>query len=378
MIYFDNASTTRIYDEVLEFMVNHIKKEFFNPSGIYAPALNITKGINNARNDILKMLNANNHRIVFTSSATEANNFALRCFLKKNKTVLVSEGEHSCVFETATYLKNSGIDVKFIKLLSDGRLDLKDLEEKMNEDVCLVSVIHVSNETGVINDIKAISNIVKSKSKDAILHCDGVQAFCKIPVDLTNLNVDMYTLSSHKIHGPRGVGALVFKKNLNPKPLIFGGGQENGLRSGTENASAILGFAMAARIMQQNLAKNFESIQRLKLLLWENIQVLNPVLNGDLKNSSPNILSVSFEGIKGEILVHMLEQKQMFVSTGSSCNSKHAGNRVLLAMGKNKKEEAGNLRISFCEWNTKEEVLTFSKELIECVKKIRGLDIWKR
>lgn len=377
MIYFDNASTTKIFDDVADFVCKHSKEHFFNPSGLYQPALEVTKQINGARDVFLKLLHAKNHKVLFTSSATEANNFVLRCFLKKNKTVLVSEGEHSCVFETARFLSESGVHVEFVKLLNDGTLDLDDLKSKLNKDVCLVSTIHVSNETGAINDVKAISKLIKSFAPDAIYHCDGVQAFCKIPVDLNALGVDLYTISSHKIHGPRGVGALVFNKNLHPKPLIFGGGQEFGLRSGTENASAILGFALAAEKMCNNLEKNMKHTGFLKESLCKEIADLNPVINGST-NASPNILSLGFVGVKGEILVHMLEQKQMFVSTGSSCNSKHTGNRVLVAMGKNKQEEAGNIRISFCENNTLDEVNEFAHELKECVKKVKGLDIWKR
>ncbi len=377
MIYFDNASTTKIYDEVADFVCKHSKEQFFNPSGLYAPALEVTRQINDARQSLLKFLNANNHKILFTASATEANNFALRCFLQKNKKILVSQGEHSCVFETANYLISQGFEVEFVKLLNNGTLDLDDLENKLDENVGLVSCIHVSNETGAINDVKSISKLVKQHSPQAIFHCDGVQAFCKIPVNVSDCGIDLYTISSHKIHGPRGVGALVINKNLHPKPLIFGGGQEFGLRSGTENSSAILGFTMAAKKMQENLKSNMAHVQDLKTLLIEQIQSLNPTINGS-KNSSPNILSLSFDGVKGEILVHMLEQEQIYVSTGSSCNSKHSGNRVLVAMGKNKQQEAGNLRISFCEFNTKEEVLSFAHSLSECVKKIQGLDIWKK
>lgn len=377
MIYFDNASTTKIFDEVADFMCKHSKEQFFNPSGLYAPALCVTKQINEARESLLKLLVANNHKIVFTASATEANNFALRCFMQKNKKMLVSQGEHSCVFETAMHLKQQGVLVEFVKLNSDGTLDLDDFKSKLDDNVGFVSCIHVSNETGAINDIKKIGQILKQHSPQAIFHCDGVQAFCKIPVNLLDLGVDLYTISSHKIHGPRGVGALVFNKNLHPKPLIFGGGQEYGLRSGTENSSAILGFVMAAQIMQKKLEQNMEKILNIKNLLIQSLQELNPNINATA-NSSPNILSLGFEGVKGEILVHMLEQNQIYVSTGSSCNSKHTGNRVLVAMGKTKQQEAGNIRISFCEFNTTDEVLTFAKVLKDCINKIRGLDIWKK
>lgn len=378
MIYFDNAATTRIYPEIAEFIKKHSLEQFYNPSGLYFPSVQVFKELNNAREELLNMLNATNSKVLFTASATEANNYALRSFLNKKQKILLSEGEHSSIYQSALYLKEQGFEVEFVKLKQDGTLNLEDLKSKLTENVGLVSVIHASNETGVINDIKTISQIVKSVCPKALVHADGVQAFCKTYVNLSNLGVDLYTLSSHKIHGPRGVGALIYKDNLSPRPLIFGGGQESGIRSGTENTSNILGFVMSAKIMLENLDKNSKHLLELKQSLLENISDLDFEINGDIEHSVPNILSLSFSDVKGEILVHMLEQDEVFVSTGSSCNSKHSGNRILLGMGKNKKQEAGNIRISFCEENTLDEVKQFCNILRKNISKIKELNIWKK
>jgi len=378
MIYFDNSATTKIYPEVAEFISKHSQQEFYNPSGLYFPSLKVTQEMQEAKQKLLKMLGATNKEVLFTASATEANNYALRCFVGKNKKILVSEGEHASIYQTALFLQQNKIEVEFIKLNTEGTLNLDDLKQKLTENVGLVSFIHINNETGAINDIKSISETIREKCPTALIHCDGVQAFCKIPINMNNCGIDMYTVSSHKIHGPRGVGALIFNSKFPPKPLILGGGQENGWRSGTENASSILGFVMSAEKMQKNMEKNAIHIRNLKWALLELIQELDFTVNGKLDHSISNILSISFEDIKGEVLVHMLEQDNIFISTGSSCNSKHTGNRILTSMGKSKKQEAGNIRISFSEENTMEEVKQFAKILIQDVQKIKGLNIWKK
>ncbi len=378
MIYLDNAATTKINGEVNKFMKVYAEENFFNPSGLYEPSLKVYKDIQNAKEKLLNLLNARNSKLVFTASATEANNMALRSLCPKRKKILVSMGEHACIYQTAKHLKDDGQEVDFIELNEDGTINLADLENKLTENTGFVSVIHVSNETGAVNDLKAIGKLIKQKCPTAIFHSDGVQAFCKIDVDLNDLGVDAYTISSHKIHGPRGAGALIYKSNLNPKPLIFGGGQEYGLRSGTENTPAILGFAMAAEIMHKSFTHSYEQVSFLKQTLLSKIEELHPIINSSAKTCSPYILSLSFEGVKGEVLVHMLEQDGIYVSTGSSCNSKHTGNRIMLAMNKTKQQEAGNIRISFCEDNTMEEIDIFAKALIKYVNEIRKLDIWKK
>ena len=377
MIYFDNASTTKVYPEVAEIIAKYNVEKFFNPSSLYLPAIDVKKDILNAKEEIKKCLGANQQsQIIFLSSATEANNLALFGLCKKGKKILVSQGEHASVFNTANELLNLGFDVDFIKIKSDGKLDIDDLKSKINNDVGLISFMNVSNETGAINNIKEISNLIKTISPETIIHCDGVQAFCKIYPDLKNTNVDAYTISSHKIHGPKGVGALWLKPNLKPKPQIWGGGQENGLRSGTENTAGIMGFVTAAKKMFENMKNNYIYIENLRKNFIELLKIKcnDWEINGSADENLPHILSISFKGIKGETLLHMLEEKEIFVSTGSACNSKHIGNRVLQSMGKLKTQMEGNIRISFSETNTLKETEIVVEEISKCVHKLRELN----
>lgn len=377
MIYFDNAATTFVYPEVVEAMKQYSTELFFNPSGLYKQAVMVKNKIEECKNTIIKLLGANaSSNLVFTASATEANNLALFGFAKKNKKILVSVGEHASVYNSASQLSNLGFDVDFIKITKQGLLDIDDLKSKLTEDVCLVSFMHVSNETGAINDIKQISSLIRQKSKNAIIHCDGVQAFGKLCPNLQNTDVDAYTISSHKIHGPKGVGALWFRQDLKPKTIIFGGGQENGLRSGTENTAGIVGFCVAAQKMYENLDKNRQHIKQLKQHFIDelNKKCSSFVINGD-ENGLPNILSVSFLGVKGETMLHLLEEKDICVSTGSACSSKHVGNRVLQNMGKNKQQMEGNVRFSFSEFNTIEEVDTVVDVIETSLNRLRQLNI---
>ncbi len=357
MIYLDNSATTQTRKEVADFVAKYSVENFFNPSSVYALAIKVRNDIDNARNRLLKFLNAPKGRIIFTGSATEANNLVLNGLARKNKKILISTGEHPSIYETAKNLKNFGYDVEFVEINKDGTLDLDDLKSKIDERVNLVSFIHVSNETGAINDLKQITQIIKSKNPECLVHCDGVQAFGKLKINLYNDDVDLYTISSHKIHGPKGVAGLYINENVMLKPHILGGGQEFGLRSGTENPAGILGFTMAAELMYTDFEKKRTYIKELRnyfisLLEKSNLKY---IINSN-KDGLENILSVSFFGIRGEVLLHCLEKYEIYVSTGSACSSKHIGNRVLTNMKLNKNEMEGNLRFSFSEFNTKDEI----------------------
>ena len=376
MIYFDNSATTQTYKEVADFVCDCSKKLYYNPSSVYRPSIQTKNALNEARQKFLKMLNATpNDMIYFTGSATEANNIILNGLARKNKKILVSIGEHPSVYETAKNLKNLGFDVQFINLTPQGVLDLQHLGSLLDENVGLVSFMHVNNETGAVNDIESISKFIKSKLPSCLIHCDGVQAFCKIPVNLSNCAVDAYTISSHKIHGPKGVGAFYLKNGVNLKPTIFGGGQEYGIRPGTENVPGVLGFCMAAEIMTKNFDKNFEQTTKVKQHMINLIKqnCLDFVINANETKTSPYILSVSFGGIRGEVLLHALEEYEIYVSTGSACSSKKEDNRILTAMGQNKKEMLGNIRFSFCESNTTSEAEFVVEKLKEKLELLRRM-----
>ena len=376
MIYFDNSATTKTYDEVAKYVSDCSTNMFYNPSSVYAPSIKVKNSLNEARSKMLKLLNASSSdNIYFTGSATEANNIILNGLTRKNKKILVSVGEHPSVFETARNLKNNGFDVQFVNLNKDGTLDIQHLLSLLDEDVGLVSFIHVSNETGAINDIKEISKLIKQRVSTCLVHCDGVQAFCKVPVNLSSTMVDAYTISSHKVHGPKGVGAFYLRHGVNLKPSVFGGGQESGIRPGTENVPGILGFVLASEIMSKNFEQNFEHVSTLKSKMIEllNQKCSNFVINAEQANTSPYVLSVSFANVKGEVLLHALEAYQIYVSTGSACSSKLSGNRVLSAMGQSQQNINGNIRFSFCESNTLAEVEAVVDAVATELEKLRRL-----
>ena len=374
MIYLDNSATTQPRKEVVDFISKYSFENFFNPSSVYQPAVKVKLDLDSARKRMLTLLNADlGDKVVFTGSATEANNLVLNGLARKNKKILVSLGEHPSIYETAKNLANNGYNIDFIALNKDGTINLKDLESKLSQDINLVSIIHVSNETGAINDIRQISKLIKSKNPTCLLHCDGVQAFGKVGVNVFQDNIDLYTVSSHKIHGPKGVACLYFNKNVNLKPHILGGGQENGLRSGTENPAGILGFVMAGEIMYENFDARIKHLKEIKQHFINELEKtdLKYQINGDLANTVNNILSVSFFGIKGEVLLHFLEKYEIYVSTGSACSSKHVGNRVLTAMGLKNEEMQGNIRFSFSEFTTISDIDTTIRALVTEIHKLK-------
>ena len=322
------------------------------------------------RKSLLACLGGENGKIVFTGSATEASNLALFGSVKKNtRKILVSMGEHPSVYNSALELKARGYDVVFVNLDKTGKVDINDFERKMTSDVDLVSIMHVSNETGAINDILSLVEIAKSVNPKVIFHCDGVQAFGKIEVNVDDLGVDMYTISAHKIYGSKGVGALYLKNTVSLKPIIFGGGQESGLRSGTENMLGIYTLYRASQIVTSNLEGNYKKIANLKKLFLDKLGQTNLKYTiHSFEDNSPYIVSISFAGCRAETLLNMLgDYDNIFVGNGSACSAKKSGNRVLESMGVQKSEIEGNLRISFGIYNTPEEVEYLVEKLNERV-----------
>lgn len=365
MVFFDNASTTKIDDAIIEKLKIINSEMFFNAGAIYRGGLDVKYMLENMRENIASLLGATGGNLIFTGSATEANNLALFGTLKKNiRKILVSMGEHPSVYNTALEIKNRGFNVEFVNLDKTGKVDIDDFRNKMTTDVDLVSIMHVSNETGAVNDIAELVSIAKSVNPKVIFHCDGVQAFGKIDVDVESLGVDMYTISAHKIHGCKGVGALYSKKNISIKPIVFGGGQESGIRSGTENILGIFTLAECAKIACENLHKNYEIVSNLKKVFLEKLEQTNLKYSlHSFDKNSPYIVSLSFENCRAETLLNMLSDRGIFVGNGSACSTSKRGNRVLENMGVDKKEIEGNLRISFSKYNTESEVLELVKNL---------------
>lgn len=367
LYYLDNAATTKPFSESVEIYKKSID-DFYNPSASYRCAMFVRKKLENARLEIASILGGKNGKVLFTSSATESNNMVFQgVHLRKGQVVLVSKAEHPAVYESAHRLEQRGIVVKDLPLNQFGQVDLDEFKKLMSEDVALVSVIHVSNETGVVNDIKTLASVAKKINPKVIFHSDGVQAVGKIKVNLQNLGVDLYTISGHKIHAPRGVACLWIKNGVCIDPLLVGGGQENGLRSSTENVFGALALAYSIKKVTDDFDENNAKIiqKRRNLIdLLSNSEISCVFSVNEFTNQSPYILSLSFDKIKGEVLIHALEDDGILVSTGSACSSKKAGNRMLEAMGKRPSEVIGSIRISFSPYENFDE-----KYVADCIVK---------
>ena len=361
--YFDNASTTRVNYEVLK-AYNEATELFYNPSALYLPSSKIKLDIEDCRNEFLRYFNAKpKSKFLFTSCATESNNAVLRsCIRRKDKKYLVSAGEHSSIYNTAKAMINEGFNIDFVPILENGKVDCETLFSMVDEKTDFVSIIHVSNETGAVNDIKSITKKLKQINPKILVHSDGVQAVHKFDIDLTDLGVDFYTISAHKINGVRGIAGLYIAGNINFTPYIWGGAQELGLRGGTENYAGIKAFTCALKL--PNI--NYEYMQKLKDRFLSLIEVPHKVVSP--QDAVPNIISIAFNGVRGETLVHILEDKGFLIGTGSACNSKDTINRVLQAMGIDRNYALGNIRISFETDCTIEDVEDLAKNINLAVK----------
>lgn len=366
MIYLDNAATTRMYEGAVDVYKKYACQSFYNMSAGYNKAIEVAKDIDEIRKLILKKLGGKGD-IIFTSGATESNNLAIYGNKRNGKWEYVfSEGEHPSVYNIAKDLQNQGFIVHFVRLREDGQIDYEQLQNVVNERTRIISVMHVSNETGAINDLKKINLIRQKFCPKALFHVDGVQAFCKLDYKIEDYNIDLYTISSHKFHGPKGVGAL-YVKNLNSlKNIIFGGGQEKGYRSGTENTSGIM--AMGYAISHFNTKDNYDYVEKLKSVIKKELSVDEKIKIFDV--GSPYILSVTFSGVNGETLMRALQDYDILVGNGSACSTKKAGNRVLESIGFSLDEIKSYIRISFSEELTLKEVEYAGKKMVEVYNNI--------
>lgn len=365
-IYLDNSATTKPYKEVVEKMIFALENDYANPSSLHKKGLEVEKNIKKIREDIARTLGVKEKEIYFTSGGTESNNSIIRGVLDKRKNhIITTKIEHPSVLDTIKTLEKEGIEVTYLDVDSEGKIDIDSLKSSIKENTILVSVMHVNNEVGSIQPISEVGKYLKTLKEKVYFHVDAVQSFGKINFKPSKYNIDFMSVSGHKIHGPKGIGFMYIKENSKVKPLFTGGGQEFGFRSGTENIPGIYGLGEAVRITNKNLDKNIQKINTLKNLLKS--EILNNIEN--VKINSPedgvcHILNVSFLGVKGEVLLHYLEQKDIYVSTGSACSSKKKGSHVLNAMNLSKDEIEGTIRFSLSCFNTEEEIL----ETVEILK----------
>lgn len=366
MIYFDNAATTKPDVECLKMAEKYLYSDFYNPSSLYKDGYKLQSEIKAAKKNILSLIaNEENFDLIFTSGGTEADNHAIFCGGKRGN-IVITEGEHSAIVSTVNELKLRGIEVRFAKLNADGGINVEHLSSLIDAKTSLVSVIHVNNETGAINSIAEIAKKVKLKNPHTIFHSDGVQAFGKLPFKLTN-DIDLYSISAHKIGGIKGCGALLKKKSLALKPFVYGGGQEQGLRSGTENMFGIKDFEYAAVKKYKSIREDYKKVSALHNAMLDGLdKSLFKIISGE--NCSPYIVSVSAKGLRGETILHEADDQGLIIGTGSACssNEKKRFSRVILACGYNEGIADGVLRISFSIENTTEEVL----KAVEILNKI--------
>ena len=358
--YLDNAATTRPYDEVIQYMMEVQEAIYGNPSSLHSFGVGAEKEMSKAREIVAHSLNISAKEIVFTSSATEANNLAVRGFLNRNhrvgRHIITSEIEHPSILELCKDLEKNGYEIDRIKVEENGQIDMDHLRKLLRQDTALVSVMYVNNETGAIQPIEKIKKAIHEAESNAVLHVDAVQGFAKHDFAPHKLGVDSATISAHKFHGPKGAAALYIKSGIHIDPIIFGGGQERGLRSGTENVPAIAGFAKATEIAGASQNDDLACVLQMRETFLNGLEVEGLVINSD-PNGSPYILNFAIPGIRSEVMLHHLESVEVIVSTGSACaSSRKSESHVLRAMGKSRNVIDSSIRVSFGKRHTRQEI----------------------
>ncbi len=376
-IYLDNAATTRAYDEVISY-INEINDKYYgNPSSLHTKGIESEKLVKQARQRIAASLGVMPGEVLFTSGGTESNNTAIMGYLFANKRkgnhIITSAIEHPSVLEVYKHLSKNGYRVDILEVDSNGKIKLDMLEGLVSDETALVSLIYVNNETGAIQPVEEAAQIIKSRNNSAIFHVDGVQAYGKLQINPKKSGIDMVSISSHKIHGPKGVGALYIKSGIKVNPLLFGGGQENKLRSGTENVPGISGFGLAAEITFKSLEENNRKLSKLKKFFITQLEEKTDgylVISPD--DGSQYILNTAFSNLKSEVMLHHLEEKGIYVSTGSACSSrKNTASHVLKAMNIDSCYLQGAIRFSFSQFINKEDIEYTVDAIKDIIPRIR-------
>ena len=378
MVYLDNSATTRTDPEVIRVMADVMEKVYGNPSSLHGIGDKAHRLIGEAREAVARTLGVQPREIVFTSGGTESNNLAIKGvaerFRNRGRHLITTEVEHPSVYQAFRQLEERGWRVTYLPVDRLGRVSEEDVEKALTEDTVLVSVMHVNNEVGTIQPVEAIGRVLRSRPK-VIFHVDAVQAFGKLELDPVRWGVDLLSISGHKFHGPKGVGALYIREGLRLSPLLAGGEQEGGLRSGTENVPGIAGLAKAAILAQQR-RETARQWQRWKEELIQAVtsRLEGVVVNGDTttEGGAPHILSLSFPGLKSEVIVHALEQEKVFVSSKSACSSKkETPSRVLTAMGLDDRTAIGSIRISMGYDTVESDIRQCAQALIRVIPELQ-------
>lgn len=383
-VYADNAATTRIAPQVLDAMLPYLKEEYGNPSTLYKLGREAKIAIEKAREQVAQVIGAKAEEIFFTGSGTEADNMALKGVLygpagKGKKHLITTKIEHHAILHTAMALEKEGFQVTFLDVDKNGRVDLEELKQAITPDTALVSIMAANNEVGTIQPIEEIGKICREKG--VLFHTDAVQAFGHMPLDVNKMNIDLLSLSAHKINGPKGSGALYIRRGLGLRPVIEGGGQERNRRSGTENVAGIVGLGQAAQLAMETMEEESARLKALAKKLTDGVlQIPETILTGDPENRLPGACSFAISAIEGESLVLYLDMEGICTSTGSACSTGSLDpSHVLMAIGLSHEVSHGSLRVTLGRFNTEEEVDYIIEALPKVVEKLRSMSpVWNR
>ncbi|MBI5377168.1 MAG: cysteine desulfurase [Thaumarchaeota archaeon] len=381
MIYLDNAASTQVHEKVVDEMLPYFKEQFGNPSSIHKYGRLASMAVQNARKKIAALVNAEPKEILLTSGGTESNNTALYgiAHRSKGKHVITSSIEHDAILEPCKLLEKDGFQVTYLPVDKYGLVSLDDVISAISPDTCLISIMFANNEVGTIQPIREICKL--AHEKNIPMHTDAIQAIGKIPIDIKDLGVDLLSISSHKINGPKGVGALYIKNGTKLDPLILGGGQENGLRSGTENVPNIVGFGKACQVAKENMEQNEQHFRKLGTKLTSRIlqEIPHVTFNGHPEKRIPNNTHFTFLGVSGEDLIIKLDENGIAASTGSACSVRiQKASHVLKAMGFSHEQISGSLRLTIGTSNTEKEIDDTVEILKKVVNELRAVSPYKK
>ena len=380
--YFDNSATTQVFDCVKDAVVNAMTMDYGNAAARHMKGVEAEKIIKEARREIANSLKVQEKEILFTSGGTESNNLALIGTALANqrtgKHLITSAVEHPSVYNTMAWLEEQGFEITYLPVDSFGCISLAELEEAVREDTILVSIMYVNNEIGAVEPVEEIARCIKNKNPKTYFHVDAIQAYGKLQIRPKKQGIDLLSVSAHKIHGPKGIGFLYIDEKVKIRPIVFGGGQQKGMRSGTENVPGCAGLGAAVKEIYKNHGERVEKLYTLRERLIAGLKTIDGVtINGhEDRQNAPQVVSASFEGIKSEVLLHALEDRGIYVSSGSACSSNHPGvSGTLKAIGVKKELQDSTLRFSFGAFNTEEEVdyaVDVLKELLPVLRRYRA------
>lgn len=386
MIYLDNGATTPVHERVKKAILNILDNHFGNPSSLHQLGLDAEKKIKEARIEVAKTLGVKEKNVVFTSGGSESNNLAIKgalgTYTNRGKHIIVSSIEHASIYYQAKKLSEEGFDLDFAKVDKNGFVDLENLKNMIRKDTILVSIMHVNNEIGTIQDLENIGKLIKEINPNTLFHVDAVASFGKLPMEIKLWKADMLSVSGHKVHAPKGIGALYIREGLKLRSLIDGGSHEFGMRAGTENTIGIVAFGEACKVLNESkLEEYMETLGKLREYTKGKVikEISESIINGTelIKDGkytcSPYVINLGFKGVKAETLLHHLASYKIYVSTTSACSSKDSKqeSRILKEIGTDKNYVEGSIRVTFCRETTKEEIDEFIKILKEGIEMLR-------